>query len=103
MDIQNASLAVLEKKLERLKSKVHDCFPLIKGCVTVIGGKNKLPRFTAKKNGKSYSMYLGAEKASITKKYIERYHKLSGIINEMSEINLEIIRRMDVPRAKKSA
>ena len=99
----NEPLSVLEKQLERLEVKAHKCFPLMKGCVTVIGGDNKLPRFTSKKNGKSYSMYLGDKKAEVAKKYIENYRKLNDIVNKMSEINLEIIKRMDVPRAKKSA
>jgi hypothetical protein len=99
----NEPHSVLEKQLERLEAKAHKCFPLMKGCVTVIGGDNKLLRFTSKKNGKSYSMYLGDKKAEVAKKYIENYRKLNDIVNKMSEINLEIIKRMDVPRAKKSA
>lgn len=103
MENQNEPLSVLEKQLERLEAKAHKCFPLMKGCVTVIGGNNKLPRFTSKKDGKSYSMYLGVKKAEIATKYIENYRNLNDIVKKMSKINLEIIKRMDVPRAKKSA
>jgi hypothetical protein len=103
MDIKNTPLPALTKKLKKLESQVSDCFPLIIGSVTVIGGRNKLPRFSINKRGKKTSMYLGKNKERIARKYLENYHRLCNTIDAMADINLELIRRMEVPRAKKSA
>lgn len=101
MDIVKTSTPILTKRLRQLESKVSECFPLIIGSLTVIGGERRLPRFSINKRGRKTSIYLGKNKESIARKYLENYRKLGDIINEIADINLEMIRRMEVPRAKK--
>ncbi len=103
MDISKVTDIKLMKQLETLELQVHKCFPLIKGCITVVGGGNKTPKFSYKKNGKSCSMYLGFNKEPMARKYLDNHTKLNDIINQMTEINLEIMRRKKVPRVKKMA
>ena len=100
MDISNASDLTLMKKLEKLELQVHQCFPLIKGCITIVGGNNKTPKFSYKKKGKSYSMYLGINKEPMARKYLDNNTKLTEIINQMTDINIEVLRRKKFPRAK---
>ena len=96
------STTSLEKRLLTITKKVSACFPLLKGSVTIIGGENKQPRFSVNKKGKTYSTYLGKQKEKIAKQYVGNYHNLIEIVNEVSDINLELLRRLKVPRAKKS-
>ena len=103
MDISKASDVALMKKLEKLELQVHQCFPLVKGCITIVGGNNKSPKFSYKKNGKSFSMHLGFNREPMARKYLDNHTKLSGIVNQMTEINLEIMKRKKVPRAKNMA
>jgi hypothetical protein len=102
MNIKSATKSSLEKRLEKLKSQIDSCLPILKGCVTISGVTNKQPKFSSKKNGKTYFTYLGKNKEPVARKYLENYHRLNGIINELSDINLELLRRMDVPRVKRS-
>ncbi|MFH1761580.1 MAG: hypothetical protein ABIA63_10820 [bacterium] len=102
MEITKTTTASLNKQLLKLKGKVDTCFPLLKGSVTIVGGKNKQPRFSVNKNGKRSSTYLGKNKKKIATKYVDNYNNLIGIIREMTDINLELIRRMEVPRVNKS-
>ena len=104
MDVTNLTTAVLEKRLNKLRDQAVNCFPLLKGSVTIVGGKQQQPRFSWKtEKGKRRSLYLGVNKEPIAKKYHANYLRLSQIINEVSEINIELLRRLSVPRAKKSA
>ncbi len=102
MEIKKMTTTALKKRLLKLQNKAPECFPLLKGCITIIGGENKQPRFSVNKNGKTYSTYLGKHKEKIARQYLNNYHKLMEIINEISEINLEFIRRMEVKKVKKS-
>ena len=102
MDISKESDSILKKKLEKLESKIPSCLPILKGSVTIVGGTNKLPKYSYRKNGKSYSIYLGVNKEPMAKKYVNNYHRLSEIIIKMSEINQEFLRRAKVPRAKRT-
>ena len=103
MEINKMTTTLLRKRLLKLESKIPEHFPLLKGSITIIGGENKQPRFSVNKKGKTYSTYLGKHKEKIARQYLHNYHKLMDIINDISEINLEIIRRMEVPRVKKSS
>lgn len=96
--------AVLEKRLKKLRDQIVDCFPLIKGSVTVVGGKRRQSRFTWKdEEGKAHSLYLGVNKEIIAKKYHTNYIRMSQIINEVSEINIELLRRLKVPRVGRAS
>jgi len=103
MDISEMTTASLNKRLTKLQSQAMECFPLIRGSLTVVGGKQQDPRFTwTAPDKKRHSLYLGVNKEPIAKKYHLNYTRLDGIIGEASEISIELLRRLDVPRAKKS-
>lgn len=104
MDMTNLTTTALEKRLNKLRDQAVDCFPLMKGSITVVGGRQQQPRFSWKsEKGKRRSLYLGVNKEPIAKKYFSNYIRLSQIIEEVTEINIELLRRLNVPRANKSA
>ena len=102
MEIDKMTTRSLEKRLLTITSKVPSCFPLLKGSVTIIGGENKQPRFSVNKKGKTYSTYLGKQQEKIAKQYVENYRNLIEIVNEVSDINLELIRRLPLPARRYS-
>ncbi len=103
MEISEITTASLKKRLTKLQSQTMDCFPLIRGSLTVVGGKQQDPRFTwTTPDKKRRSLYLGINKEPTAKKYHSNYIRLGKIIGEISEINIELLRRLVVPRAKKT-
>ena len=89
------------KRLERLRLKIDRLFPLMRGSVVSIGMVNKRPNYSLNMNGKTKMISLGHGKEIVARKWIDNYRKLLEVIDEMTLINIEIIRRMDY-NSKKS-
>lgn len=73
-----------------------ELFPMMRGSVVNIGMKNKQPKYSLNMEGKTKLMYLGNKKQGIAKKLIANYRKHMQLIDEMTLINMEIIRRTKV-------
>ena len=70
----------------------------MRGSVVKIGMKNKRPTYSLNMNGKTKIISLGHGKDIVAEKLIHNYHTLQDIINEMTLINIELIRRMECPK-----
>jgi hypothetical protein len=101
MNPEEKSTLFLQKRLLRLQQNVNALFPLMRGAVVSIGVK-KRPTYSLNMNGKTKIVSLGGEKELVAKKLIANYRKLQDIVDEMTLINIELIRRMEDYR-KKSA
>ena len=66
--------------------------PMMRGSVTIMGKKNKQPYFSVGIKGKTKVMYLGDKRAEIARKYSENYKRLLEIVEEMTIINMEILK-----------
>jgi hypothetical protein len=103
MDARGKSLASLDRRLHVLRSRIGSLFPLMRGSVVRIGSKSKRPTYSLNLKGKTRIVYLGEAKEPVAKAWIQNYRKLQGIIDEMTIINIEVIKRMDQPaRERKS-
>lgn len=100
MNPEEKSSAFLQKRLQRLRLKVDTLFPLMRGAVVSIGMKNKRPTYSLNMNGKTKIVSLGGEKELVAKKWIANYRKLQELVDEMTLINIELIRRMEDKRKK---
>ena len=58
----------------------------------VIGTKSKQAYFSLNKNKKTKIIYLGEKKKERALEYSENYKKLIEIIEEMTEINMTLIK-----------
>lgn len=95
MNPEEKSSAFLLKRLERLRLKTKDLFPLMRGSVVKIGMKNKRPTYSLNMNGKTKIISLGHGKNIVAERLIHNYHSLQSIIDEMTLINIELIRRVE--------
>jgi len=103
MNASGKSLSSLENRLQVLQSRIGNLFPLMRGSVVRIGTTSKRPTYSLNLKGKTRIVYLGEAKEPVAKAWIENYHKLLGIVDEMTLINIEVIKRMDQPaRERKS-
>ena len=64
----------------------------MRGSVVVIGTRNKQPYFSLNKNKKTRLIYLGKKREDKAREYSENYKKLLEIIEEMTIINMELLK-----------
>ena len=103
MDARPKSLNSLHNRLQLLQSRIGGLFPLMRGSVVRIGTNGKHPTYSLNLKGKTRIVYLGEAKEQIVKTWIENYRKLQRIIDEMTLINIEVVKRMEQPaKSRKS-
>ncbi len=82
----------LKQELKELEKKYKKKCPIMRGSITCMGTKNKQPYFSLSLKGKTKVIYLGDKRAKIAKKYIQNYKETEVLINEMTLIQMEILK-----------
>jgi len=103
MAANGKSLPALQNRLIRLQSSIGSFFPLMRGCVVRIGTKSRRPTYSLNLKGKTRIVYLGEAKEPVAKAWVENYRKLQGVIDEMTLINIEMLKRMEQPSKKRKS
>lgn len=96
MNSKEKSTQFLQKRLKIIKKQMGELFPMMRGSVVNIGMKNKQPKYSLNIEGKTKLMYLGDKKQGIAKMWIDNYRQHMKLIDEMTLINMEIIRRTKI-------
>lgn len=88
-----------KKKIEKMKKRVRtlqkqmgELGPVMRGSVVVIGTRNKQPYFSLNKDKKTHLIYLGKKRVKCAQKYSANYKKLLDIIEEMTILNMQLIK-----------
>jgi hypothetical protein len=66
--------------------------PFMRGTVVVIGTRNKQPYFSLNKDKKTRLIYLGKKREMQAHRMSAAYKKLLAIIEEMTILNMELLR-----------
>jgi hypothetical protein len=82
----------LEKERERLRQEMTGLGPVMRGSVVVIGTRNKQPYFSLNKDKKTKLIYLGRKRENRAREYSDNYRRLLEIIDEMTLINMEMLK-----------
>ncbi len=84
----------LRRSLKSLQKKLGGLGPVMRGSVVMLGPKNKPKRicFSLNKDGKTKMMYLGKKREDKAKEYSQNYKKLLGIVEEMTAINMTLLK-----------
>ena len=93
--MENKEILELKKKLKILQKELRSVGPIMRGSVTVMGTKNKQPYFSVSIKGKTKVIYLGEKRAKIARKSVDNYRKVLEIIEEMTIINMEILKKIE--------
>ena len=66
----------------------------MRGSVVMLGPKNKPKRilFSLNKDGKTHMIYLGKKREAKAKEYSQNYKKLLAIVEEMTAINMTLLK-----------
>lgn len=89
------SIDSLQLQLKELQSHIGGLFPMMRGSVVRIGIKIKKPTYSLNMNRKTRIVHLGKEREPVAKAWIGNFRQFLKIVDEMTLINIEIIRRME--------
>ncbi len=64
----------------------------MRGSVVLLGTRNKQFYFSLNKNKKTKLIYLGNERMKTAKKYSKNYKTLLSIVEEMTILNMELLK-----------
>ena len=82
----------LKLEFKKLESEYQKTRLLMRGSITYMGIKNKQPYFSLSLKGKTKVIYLGDKRAKIAKKYVENYRKATELIDQMTLIQMQILK-----------
>jgi len=85
-------LAKMKRRVNTLQNQLGRLGPLMRGSVVVIGTRNKQPYFSLNKNKKTRLIYLGKKREDKAREYSQNYKKLLEIVEEMTIINMELLK-----------
>jgi len=90
--MDKTELARMKNRVRTLQRQLGNLGPLMRGSVVVIGTRNKQPYFSLNKDKKTKLIYLGKKREARAKEYSANYKKLLEIIEEMTILNMELLK-----------
>lgn len=82
----------MKRRIKTLQKKMSQLGPVMRGSVVVIGTRNKQSYFSLNKNKKTHLIYLGTKRESRAKEYSDNYKKLLEMVEEMTMINMMLLK-----------
>ena len=89
----NKSVGVMQRKVRQLQDELGRLGPVMRGSVVVIGTRNKQPYFSLNKDRRTRLIYLGQKRVALAQTYSKNYKRLLAIVEEMTILNMELIKR----------
>lgn len=85
-------VTALRRRLAELKGQMQGLGVVMRGSVVVIGVRNKQAYFSLNKNGKTQLIYLGKRREAQAREYSQNYRRLREIVEEMTTINMALLK-----------
>ena len=86
-------LAKMKRRVKSLQNRLAQLGPVMRGSVVVIGTRNKQSYFSLNRNKKTQMIYLGKKRQARAKEYSDNYKKLRAIVEEMTMINMTLLKK----------
>jgi len=83
----------IQRRVRKLQGQMAALGPVMRGSVVVIGTRNKQPYFSLNKDKRTRLIYLGKKRVACARKYSMNYKRLLAIVEEMTILNMELLRR----------
>lgn len=87
----------INRRVKTLQKQLGTLGPVMRGSVVIIGTRNKQPYFSLNKNKKTCLIYLGKEKEDTARQYSQNYKKLLDIVEEMTTLNMILLKENACP------
>ena len=81
-----------KRRVRALQKQIGKIGPFMRGTVVVIGTRNKQPYFSLNKDKKTRLIYLGKKREIQARQLSAAYKKLLDIIEEMTILNMELLK-----------
>ena len=91
------STGAMQRRIVKLQEQLGQLGPVMRGSVVVIGTRNKQPYFSLNKDKRTHLIYLGQKRVKCAEGYSRNYKRLLAIVEEMTILNMELIKRDAVP------
>ena len=92
--METKELKEIRRKIRNVRKEMSKIGPAMRGTVVVIGTRNKQPYFSLNKDKKTHLIYLGKKKEALAREYSQNYKKLLELIEEMTILNMTILRKI---------
>ena len=92
--METKELKEIRRKIRNVRKEMSKVGPVMRGTVVIIGTRNKQPYFSLNKDKKTHLIYLGKKKEALAREYSENYKKLLELIEEMTILNMTILRKI---------
>lgn len=89
----NKSVRSMQRRVRRLHEELGRLGPLMRGSVVMIGTRNKQPYFSLNKDKRTRLIYLGHKRVALARERSKNYKRLLAIVEEMTILNMELIKR----------
>ena len=85
-------LTKMKRRVRTLQNQLGKLGPVMRGSVVIIGTRNKQPYFSLNKNKKTRLIYLGKKREDKATEYSQNYKNLLEIVEEMTIINMTLLK-----------
>ena len=89
--MERKTLEKMKRRVRTLHRQLEKLGPIMRGSVVELG-PNKQIRFSLNKNKKTQMIYLGKKREAVARECSENYRTLRNIVEEMTEINMILIK-----------
>jgi len=87
----------MKRRVKELQRQLGAVGPVMRGSVVVIGTRTKQSYLSLNKGGKTKLIYLGKKREERAREYVANYRRLWEIIEEMTILNMELLKDLDRP------
>jgi len=87
------SVETMQRQVRKLQEELGQLGPVMRGSLVVIGTRNKQPYFSLNKDKRTRLIYLGQKRVALAREYSTNYKRLLAIVEEMTILNMELIKR----------
>ena len=85
-------IAAMQERLRELHGELATLGPVMRGSVVKIGTKTKQYYFSLNKDKKTVLLFLGKKRVDRAQEYSANYKRLLDIIEEMTTINMKLLK-----------
>jgi len=91
----NTSVGAMQRRVRKLQKELGQLGPVMRGSVVVIGTRNKQPYFSLNKDKRTLLIYLGQKQGrnAVAEECSKNYKRLLAIVEEMTILNMQLIKR----------
>ena len=83
----------MKRRVKTLQRQLSTLGPVMRGSVVIIGTRYKQSYFSLNRDKKTKLIYLGKKRELQAKEYSDNYKKLLEIVEEMTILNMELLKQ----------